>query len=234
MFAMVNLAIFLLLSSLIELTSSKNTRISRIKNKRMNKLKNKRNNNAIQIAESDMQMEINEPTSQEIIAGNNGYNSKIVLNDTLTVLNFTDTLKGDEESSKYYYSNEIAVTNDVIETKCKTALDLSLHLGTCLESHQSTGCSDETCENVICNEINDELCCTSQWDDTCASEAKIICIKDLLPKSSCYYYSDRYAGCDNEECQSLVCGVDERCCEDVWSWDCVNKAVDYCCLDSFE
>jgi len=243
---LLTLSLLILISSSIEQAKSNKLHISR--NLRRNTKRIKRNfgndaNNALKIAENDAFIKALEPPSPEPFIGVNEYASKTIFNATfLTATNLTDSSEDEEVGGKShasnnfivgYSNNDLELASDVDQSKCKTALDLSLHLGTCLESHESPGCSDETCENVICKEINDEMCCTSQWDSTCASEAKIICIKDLLPKSSCYFYSNSDAGCDNKECESLVCNFDKHCCEDAWSWNCVNKAVDYCCLDSF-
>lgn len=43
----------------------------------------------------------------------------------------------------------------------------------CCEPHGGTGCSDATCEAIVC--AADPWCCSSSWDGTCATEAADLC-----------------------------------------------------------
>jgi hypothetical protein len=43
----------------------------------------------------------------------------------------------------------------------------------CCEEHESVGCEDESCCNIVCAE--DSYCCETEWDDICVEEAKELC-----------------------------------------------------------
>ena len=102
--------------------------------------------------------------------------------------------------------------------------------GECFKPHESPYCNDLECCNLVC--AVDSYCCEKQWDDTCASQAIVLCGK-LEPvcnsdgARSCFVASF-LKGCAEGSCCQLVCTLyDPYCCAVQWDAICVNQAINF-------
>jgi len=106
------------------------------------------------------------------------------------------------------------------EGDCYTARD---------EDDPRPGCEDASCCSVVCR--IDELCCTENWDENCATIASFYCGSDptcgASSAGSCLELSDT-PFCDDAACCNAVCTIDPICCSDRWDSFCVSLAQDRC------
>ena len=123
--------------------------------------------------------------------------------------------------------------------------------GSCFEADGAPYCADAACCAVVC-EVN-PYCCDVAWDSSCVAEAKTYCVSCDLPvvpgevhekepcgedtnggcnlpqlgTSSCCHPGSA-PGCDNGDCQQLVCEYDAYCCEVMWDSFCSSIAPLLC------
>jgi len=104
--------------------------------------------------------------------------------------------------------------------------------GDCCLPHITPACSDKSCCEMICN--SDPFCCDSQWDITCAANAGLdcpICENEIFcgarSAGSCFK-EHATPFCDSLGCCSLICVIDETCCEVSWDASCVKLALGFC------
>ncbi len=105
--------------------------------------------------------------------------------------------------------------------------------GSCFEARPdgapTPGCDDASCCAAICN--LDPLCCTVNWDATCAELALVTCGDGLRCGSystgSCLEPSET-PFCDDSACCDAVCAIDPSCCNNTWDAFCVATALDRC------
>eukprot|EP00484_Ammonia_sp_Unknown_P009763 CAMPEP_0197055448 /NCGR_PEP_ID=MMETSP1384-20130603/65562_1 /TAXON_ID=29189 /ORGANISM="Ammonia sp." /LENGTH=241 /DNA_ID=CAMNT_0042489031 /DNA_START=33 /DNA_END=758 /DNA_ORIENTATION=- len=97
----------------------------------------------------------------------------------------------------------------------------------CLASSRTPGCAaDATCEDTICNTI-DERCCERGWRQPCVDAALAIC-SNLETCCGCLN-PIQTGGCRNDrECSAIVCGGDQFCCNNQWDSVCVVQATAVC------
>ncbi len=103
--------------------------------------------------------------------------------------------------------------------------------GDCFSANFSPGCEDAFCCSMVC--AQDDLCCSEEWDYTCAGIAEDVC---NCPVSLCpgdgglCCQANGTSGCDDLECCELVCHYDPLCCSVDGGWDgaCVWAAEDLC------
>ncbi len=103
--------------------------------------------------------------------------------------------------------------------------------GSCYEAHGGTGCDNEECCAIVCEEI-DPFCCSVEWDDLCAVMADQLCT-DLGEEFECpgpdsCYTTHSTRGCNNPDCCETVCDFDEFCCANYWDEVCVALAREMC------
>ena len=53
-------------------------------------------------------------------------------------------------------------------------------------------------------------------------------IDPLCPNGSTCCSANNFAGCDDSNCQAIVCSIDPDCCDINWGFDCRNTASDFC------
>ena len=53
-------------------------------------------------------------------------------------------------------------------------------------------------------------------------------LNDCVPSDSDCFTSHGYSGCDNNDCQAIVCSMDPWCCDVTWDGICVSEALEYC------
>ncbi len=96
-------------------------------------------------------------------------------------------------------------------------------LGACLVPHNSPGCDDEACCNLVCGA--DPLCCDNTWDADCASTADISCIGlcGASVSGDCFVAHFNPA-CDDTLCCETVCAADSFCCTTHWDTACAFSA----------
>lgn len=104
--------------------------------------------------------------------------------------------------------------------------------GSCFDSHQSPGCSDPYCCNVVCGVDPD--CCTNRWDGQCATLADNLCEKQEVDwqcpcVGSCFVEHADSPGCDEGSCCAAVCVQIPGCCVDGWDLSCAELARSICC-----
>ncbi len=116
----------------------------------------------------------------------------------------------------------------------------------CCIPNGGLGCDDPECQALVCG--IDPFCCDVAWDGICAAEAADLC-GDLCaggggadfdtmltvfcgdcpqpPASNCCI-ANGGVGCDDPECQAIVCGVDPFCCDVAWDSICADEAAQLC------
>jgi hypothetical protein len=99
--------------------------------------------------------------------------------------------------------------------------------GSCLQIHQSAGCSNQSCCQVVCGLVPD--CCTVGWDTTCVelanSECPFLC--GASGAGDCRV-AHATPACNNEACCTTVCNIDPGCCQFQWDLICAFEAQLYC------
>jgi len=125
------------------------------------------------------------------------------------------------------------VTLGACETSCDCAVPTpspTPELSDCCADRDGPGCADATCEACVCGV--DPICCSEEWDGTCADEAAINCAAVCAcpaPGDCCAPHEG--VSCQEVRCKTCVCALDEFCCADVWDQVCVEIAVDGCPLE---
>ena len=96
-------------------------------------------------------------------------------------------------------------------------------VGVCVEPHPNPGCEDEACCLQVCE--FDSVCCSEEWDASCAALANSVCdsICGSDSNNSCFEFGVTPA-CDNLTCCIAVCALDPFCCTDKWDSTCVARA----------
>lgn len=107
--------------------------------------------------------------------------------------------------------------------------------GKCCEPHGGLGCDDAACCTFICS--LDGRCCQIAWDAQCAALASQVCecaddpFAPLCPDQpglgDCFAAHGN-PGCDQFECQRLVCQQLPFCCQDFWDQQCALTAYEVC------
>jgi hypothetical protein len=104
--------------------------------------------------------------------------------------------------------------------------------GDCCVAHANPSCDDEECCSQVC--ALDPYCCQVIWDAACAAEARGTCTgrkeacpvppcgSDLLP--SCCVPSNA-PNCQNADCCTAVCQLDQFCCDIAWDVVCAQLAL---------
>ena len=100
--------------------------------------------------------------------------------------------------------------------------------GDCCSGHDGFGCNDRRCQECV---IALDPDCGEQWDDNCASEARLECALDCTCGDCCAANPDEVPGCGVKPCQDCVCEIDEECCTELWDAQCDSIARDECSLD---
>jgi hypothetical protein len=95
----------------------------------------------------------------------------------------------------------------------------------CCAEHDTPGCAVQECQDIICEQ--DSYCCEFDWDEICADEALDKCGFCQVGAGSCCEDND-LAGCEDLECQLIVCTEDLYCCDDTWDSICADAAVEMC------
>ena len=120
--------------------------------------------------------------------------------------------------------------------------------GDCCSAHDSPSCDDAACVGCVCD--MDNQCCDNLWDATCVSIARnveecasacSICtpLPTPVPEATptpgdCCEprpLNDPNPGCNENRCESCVCGEDPVCCNDTWDETCISVASAECALD---
>lgn len=105
-----------------------------------------------------------------------------------------------------------------------------------------TGCDVAACQACVC--ALDANCCNNIWDATCVLEARQECGTDCpcapvptetpaptpTPGGNCCA-AHAGASCDDSECRTCVCALDDECCTGVWDATCVDEARIDCALE---
>ena len=108
--------------------------------------------------------------------------------------------------------------------------------GDCCEAHGSANCRDEECCQLVC--AQDNYCCTTAWDVTCANMAGALCVKGENPACPPPQCGDPLAGncciphlspsCSVLKCCDAVCAIAPTCCTIVWDTQCATIAQQEC------
>ena len=101
--------------------------------------------------------------------------------------------------------------------------------GPCDVANGTPGCDDASCCEPIC--AADPYCCDTAWDSICADAASTQCGDGgggggtgacCAPNGS--------PGCEDSECQSLICNADPFCCDTEWDQVCSDAANTDCAI----
>jgi hypothetical protein len=97
------------------------------------------------------------------------------------------------------------------------------------------GCPEnQACENCVCG--LDAFCCETSWDGICAGIATNECANaccdddngDPPPPGSNCCEPHGGTGCDDPDCEALICDIDPFCCDSAWDGFCADQANDFC------
>ena len=95
----------------------------------------------------------------------------------------------------------------------------------CCIAHPGTGCDHGGCEADVC--LIDIWCCTFEWDEQCAAEAGVLC-SICQPTGPDCCFPQATPGCEDPECEALVCAADPFCCDTLWDSLCAEQAAALC------
>jgi hypothetical protein len=98
----------------------------------------------------------------------------------------------------------------------------------CCVAHSTPGCDDPECEALICGA--DPFCCNTQWDGICAGNAQAQCAVCAGGGGSDCCTPHATPGCDDPECEALICGADPFCCNTQWDGICAGNAQAQCAV----
>lgn len=98
--------------------------------------------------------------------------------------------------------------------------------GACGAAHGTPGCDSNACCNSVCRE--DPFCCLTEWDATCANEARAACLLTCGAGAGACDATHLSPGCESESCCASVCAVDAFCCSTEWDQVCVDLAAQSC------
>ncbi len=117
---------------------------------------------------------------------------------------------------------------DVCQTECGCIADTD-----CCSGKLDPGCEEPGCESCVCS-IQSE-CCDGMWGAGCVLTALTQCnpactcpFKGKIPEGHRCCVPSLQPGCDQPDCESCVCAVDDSCCTTVWDDDCVELSLGDC------
>ncbi|MCH2160491.1 MAG: hypothetical protein MK085_01320 [Phycisphaerales bacterium] len=100
--------------------------------------------------------------------------------------------------------------------------------GPCHEIHNTPGCNDPSCCELVCKNIPE--CCSETWDINCVEAATVLCTGSCgNPNNGSCFVAHGTSGCKNEACCKAVCEILPRCCEAMWDQTCVDMAIELGC-----
>jgi hypothetical protein len=98
--------------------------------------------------------------------------------------------------------------------------------GNCYAPHGGQGCSVAACCEAVC--AKDPFCCSTSWDELCASTAVEICTACGEPSAGSCFTPHFTASCDDAACCATVCAADPFCCNVQWDAICATGANTLC------
>lgn len=100
--------------------------------------------------------------------------------------------------------------------------------GDCCSANGTPGCEDSECCAEVC--ALDNFCCDNQWDSVCVEIAKEQCFGLCFcgPDAGNCCIANGTPGCEDPECCTDVCALDNFCCDFEWDTLCVDIAWDVC------
>lgn len=98
----------------------------------------------------------------------------------------------------------------------------------CCVPNGMIGCNEPSCASSVCASPTFAYCCQEEWDEACADRAAVLC-GPCGGFGTCYV-NHAFPGCDDAECQELVCAAEPHCCEVEWDSDCTGAAFEVCGL----
>jgi hypothetical protein len=99
----------------------------------------------------------------------------------------------------------------------------------CCAAHDSPGCADEACCDLVCGE--DAYCCGTEWDSICSEIANLLCVPHCegpCPSDGDCCTAHGGGGCDDSACCQAVCGQMASCCQEEWTSTCAMAARTLC------
>ncbi len=111
---------------------------------------------------------------------------------------------------------------------CLACMDDVPEDGDCCVPGDQKGCTDYDCENLVCTD--DPSCCDTEWDFECAVQATWLCdaCDDGGTTNCCIEHEGD--GCNDPDCQVLVCKTDFFCCDTQWDSLCAEAANADCAI----
>ncbi|MHC5026555.1 MAG: M12 family metallo-peptidase [Planctomycetota bacterium] len=101
--------------------------------------------------------------------------------------------------------------------------------GDCCTPGHLPGCEDVACCELVCS--TSPLCCETEWDASCASDAATmcgICHGNECPGNGECCDPNSTPGCADPECCTIVCDLDPFCCNNNWDVICSDAAETNC------
>jgi hypothetical protein len=100
--------------------------------------------------------------------------------------------------------------------------------GDCCAANDTPGCDDRGVTDCVC--ALDPFCCQFNWGDECAATAQYACEQDcgLPPAGGDCCAAHEGPQCDDDAVNECVCAIDDSCCLESWTDDCIVLAVSLC------
>ncbi len=95
----------------------------------------------------------------------------------------------------------------------------------CCMPNGTPGCDVPVCQAQVCGQ--DSFCCEVEWDQICADIAAEVC-DVCAPNTGDCCAPNGTPGCEDAECQNVVCDQDPFCCNNQWDQLCADQAAKLC------
>jgi hypothetical protein len=96
--------------------------------------------------------------------------------------------------------------------------------GSCFKANGAPRCDDAMCCGTVC--AQQPFCCETEWDCQCVALAGEVCCGGANA-GDCFHVNGT-TGCDDDECCTAVCKIDQFCCLVDWDAECADTALDIC------
>lgn len=100
--------------------------------------------------------------------------------------------------------------------------------GSCFSANGTPGCDDVECCEPIC--AADPYCCDTAWDSICAGAANTNCGDGGGGGGGNCCVPNGSVGCEDSDCQNLICNADPYCCNTEWDQICADAAIQNCAV----
>ena len=119
------------------------------------------------------------------------------------------------------------IAREICIGTCEPPVCGTISAGNCCEPHANANCNNQSCCDLVCDAI--PICCSTSWDETCATLASVLCPICSLTcgdqaAGSCYTPHPN-PFCEDLECCLRVCQFLPFCCNVEWDQKCADYAL---------